>query len=287
MNDKRAVFVTPLHIKVFTPLHFFTLGLPTGDLNLTPTDVFIERDVKSFDVLGMVTTNEVGRVFGKVLAAFRHKVSQPLQHFVANSVPIRNSTFFHHAVNFGIEITAVVFKLKIEGHVVDPRAKVVDLVVGNGQVMTQLLGCPLHAMAEPNVSHTRVLIYSPTKHGHRIRVVQQKSLWTLLFHVITQIHHERNGAQASKNPANPQRIGDGLSQTIFLRNFKVNDGAGFVSSNLHHIDDIVCIDQGFGAFGGCRDCGLGPQNSIDLFGDDLTRFEALGIDVHERDMRIC
>jgi hypothetical protein len=77
--------------------------------------------------------------------------------------------------------------------------------------------------------------------------------------------------------------GDGLSETILLRNLEVNYGRRFVTADLEHGDGVVGPVQGLPAVGRGLDSWVSIQRGGDAMRHDLGRSEPLRVDVVQAD----
>ena len=100
------------------------------------------------------------------------------------------------------------------------------------------------------------------------------------------VEHHRNRAEAAHDPADAERVGDRLAQAEALGHLEVGDGARLVAADLDHVDRVVGTVERGAAIGGLRDLGRRPQRLRDAPGDQPRRFEPLGVDVEEGDLRL-
>ena len=101
---------------------------------------------------------------------------------------------------------------------------------------------------------------------------------------IDEQHRDR--AQAAHDPADAERVGDGLAQPELLRHLEVGDGARLVAADLDHVDRVVGAVERGAPVGGGDDLGRRVERVGDPAGDELRRREPFGVDVEQRDLRL-
>ena len=90
-----------------------------------------------------------------------------------------------------------------------------------------------------------------------------------MFHIAAHIEHHGDGAQAAHDTTDAEGIGNGLAQTIALGDVEVDDGGGFVATDLEHGDGIIGTVKGFFAIGGGDNSWFGAQCFSHFVGDDF------------------
>ena len=123
------------------------------------------------------------------------------------------------------------------------------------------------------------------EHRHGVGVVQKQRVGADLFHVARKVEHHGDGAQRAEDAADAQGIGDGLSQAVFFRHFKVDDGAGIVEPHLNGVDDVIRAAQRVLAVlhaQVCFDAHLVSVVAVDVFQHHPGILQALRIDVVKR-----
>src|SRR3569833_989542 len=96
----------------------------------------------------------------------------------------------------------------------------------------------------------------------------------------------RHSADAAHDAADAEAVGDGLAQAVLLVLFDVGDGARIVPADLEADDDEVGPLERLALIGEGLDRRLGAERLDHLAGNDGAFFEALRIDVHQRDARV-
>src|SRR6266540_7518654 len=139
VDDPGPVLVAPSHAQRRAFLQRCAQFLPCRDLRLAPPRVLVERDVEFLDELRPRALDEPGHVLGEMLGRLRAEVAELAEHLVADTVPLGNVVF---AAKVGVEVSAVMSELEVEGEVVDPRAHVVDFVGRDTEVRRELVRSP-------------------------------------------------------------------------------------------------------------------------------------------------
>ena len=98
-------------------------------------------------------------------------------------------------------------------------------------------------MTEPYRSDFCVSLHITCKHSHRIGIVQKQGVGANLLHISCKFFQHRNGAESPHNASDSQCIGNSLSQTVFLGNFKIRNSTGVVSAHLNGIYHKIRIPQ--------------------------------------------
>ena len=160
----------------------------------------------------------------------------------------------------------------------------------HAHILQQTGGADLHAVAQTNGLHTGVALHVAGQHGHGVGVVEQPCVGADLFHILGKIRHDGNSTQSAEDTADAQGVGDGLTQTVFLGDLKVDDGAGLVATHLDGVDHKLGATERLLAV-------LHTQVSLDgslaagnhlalLFNDDARFLQPLGIDVVEGELSV-
>jgi len=292
VDDVGAVLVGSLDVqRLLAILQRGAQPFPAGDLRLAAGEVFVQGDVELLDQIGAVALDEPGRVLAEVLAGFGDEVAQPPEHLIAHPVPGRDAIFLDDLAEARVEVFdravgQAALEAQVEGHVVDAGADVVDLLQRHADVAGELLGGSLDAVAQPDRLDRRGAVDRPAQDGHRVDVVQVKDVRAQLLHVAAHFQEDRDGAQAAHDPADAQRVGDGLAQAVFLGHFEVNDRAGPVAADLEHADDVVGAVQGAAAIRGGLDRGGRVEGFRHLVPDDLRRMQAVRVNVEQGNGRL-
>ena len=100
---------------------------------------------------------------------------------------------------------------------------------------------------------------------------------------MADIQQHRDGAQRAHDPADAQRIGDGLAQAVFLGDFEIDHRAGFVSGDLEHTDGVIRPVQRFSPVAGGLDGWVRPHQSRQAVGYQGSRVQAFLVDVKQAD----
>jgi hypothetical protein len=177
---------------------------------------------------------------------------------------------------------------RVEGHVVDARALVADVLVVLAEILRELEGRALHRMAEPDMADVgRELRQRPAVDRHRVHILKHQRVGAELAHVLRDVEKHGHGAQAPHDAADAERVGDGLAQAVSLRDLEIGDGAGLVARHLDHDDDEVGARERLAPVGRRGDDGRDGERVGDLLRDDARRPEPLLVDVVKRDLAIC
>lgn len=90
----------------------------------------------------------MGRLFRTMLAGRGDDIALPPQHFGAHVVPLRHAALGRGLLPPRIQVFALALEAQIKRQVVDAGAEVSDLCLGHAQIVRQLFGSALHAVAE-------------------------------------------------------------------------------------------------------------------------------------------
>ena len=196
--------------------------LPFGELVFAPARIFIERDVELLDQVVAPLLDEPGRVFREVFARFSHEIAEALEHFEANAVVVRHATVGDDLLDGGVEIVIAPFEVQIERHVVDAGALVGDVLVRNVDHLGELLRRALHAVTEADRADRAGAADRPAIHRHRIDVLQEDRIRTMLLHQPAVFEKHRNRAKSAHDAADAEGIADRLAESVLLRNLEVD-----------------------------------------------------------------
>ncbi len=141
-------------------------------------------------------------------------------------------------------------------------------------------------MAQAHLLDRRVFLGDrPGVHRHRVDILQHDRVRADRHHVLADRPQMRHRAQGAHDAADPERIGDGVAQAVFLRHLEIGDRARLVAADLEGDDDEVGSLE-------CRPLlgmGLDPRRRAErggeLVGDDGRFFQPLLVRVHQRDGR--
>ncbi len=92
-----------------------------------------------------------------------------------------------------------------------------------------------------------------------------------------------DGAQAAQDAADAHGVGDGLAQAVFLRDFKIDNRAGFVARDLNHADGVVrAVERALAVEAGFNRR-VNAERFGDAVGDDLRGAQTFVVDVVQTD----
>ncbi len=152
--------------------------------------------------------------------------------------------------------------------------------------VSQALGRALDAVTETHGFDGAGTIDGPAVHGHGIYILEKGHVRAEFLHLRRHRQKDGNGAQAAHDPADAQRIGDGLTEAVLFGDLEVDNRARFVAAYLEHADGVVGPVQGAAAISGGFDARLRAEKVRDLVGHDLGGAQPHGVDVEEADFRI-
>ena len=164
---------------------------------------------------------------------------------------------------------------------VDACAIVGDFLIRHVDPFGQHLAGTLNTVTEANNLSPCSPVYGPAIGCHRIDIVKQKCIWSDFIHVAADFFRDRVRTQSAKNSSWPQRIANGLIDTIFKRNLYI-ESMGSQAALLESRDDIVGISNRFTLIGCCRDVRPPPT----LFNNRSMIFcqlQSLWINIHQGD----
>ena len=113
------------------------------------------------------------------------------------------------------------------------------IIIANAQLVQDGRSADLNAMAETDCLHSCIAQHSTCQHSHGISVIQEPCIRAHILDISGEIHHYRNRAKSSEYAAYAKRIRNGLLKTIFLRNLKICNCTGIITTDLDGIDHIV------------------------------------------------
>ena len=220
--------------------------LPFGDLLLAAGRIFIERNAVALDQVLAPVLDEPGAIFCEMLGTLGQEIAELVHHLVTHKVRAAwpHGVFLGDqplgvlAAQFGIEVAPAtintLFEIQEEGDMVDPRHAVADIRHRNVEVMRQLEQCVRHRMAQTDSPDIRKPFPDgPAIDRHRVHILQHHRVRAELFHVGTEVPQEGHGAKPAHDPADAERVGDGLAKSVFLRDLEIGDCAGLVAADLH------------------------------------------------------
>ena len=79
---------------------------------------------------------------------------------------------------------------------------------------------------------------------HWINILQQQRIRAAGRHIFGNVQQNRHSPQAAHNAAQPQRIANGLAQTVFFGNIEINARRRFIAAHLQHGDNNIGVLQG-------------------------------------------
>ena len=153
----------------------------------------------------------------------------------------------------------------------------------------QIFRADLHAVAQADGLDTGIAQHVAGQHGHGIRVVQKPCVRADLLHVPRKVGQDGDRPQRAHDPADAQRVADGLAQAELLRDLKVRDGAGVVAADLNGIDDEIRAAQRLFAVFRAKIGGNAGVAALRLVhsGQDIAAFgQTHGINVVKRQLTV-
>ena len=142
--------------------------------------------------------------------------------------------------DFGIQVISIpVPNFQQPSHVIDAGDQLFSTLqpVCHIQFIQQCFRADLHTVAQAHSLDLGVAQHIAGKHGHGIGIVQKPCLRADLLHIPGEFLHHRDGPQGPHNAADAQRVGNGLTQAVFLGDFKINYRTGVISAHLNGIDN--------------------------------------------------
>src|SRR5215468_9723641 len=114
--------------------------------------------------------------------------------------------------------------MQVERHMVDAGGNVIDLLQWNSNVVSQVAGRVLDAMAQTDGFDPGRACQSPAIHGHWIHVIQMHYTRTSALHLVAHFEQYRYGTQSAHDAADSERVRDGLPETKALGDFEIGHG---------------------------------------------------------------
>jgi len=170
--------------------------------------------------------------------------------------------------------------------VVDAGTDIVDLFHRHPDVAGELLSRALNAMAEADVVDRRCAADSPGDDRHWVDVIEQPCIGADLFHIVGNVKEHRDRAQSAHDPADAQRVGNRLAQTVLPGNVEIDHRRRTIPTDLEHRDHIICPIKCGTAVGGCLDDRVRAESQSESLGDNACRFQPLLVDIMQGDPRI-
>src|SRR5690606_11553166 len=143
-----------------------------------------------------------GQVFGEVAIAFGGIDAEALEHVDADLLGLGIDRMGLEARDqlIGLDLAALGADIDIPGLVVDAGADIVELAIGHGQHLGDLVGAMLDAMAEADDVGPAIEIGRPGVRGHRIGIIEeQRARLGYLADILAEIENDRDVALAIEN----------------------------------------------------------------------------------------
>ena len=146
--------------------------------------------------------------------------------------------FICTAADLGIEVVAVgILDLKQECHMVDARDLFLDGTLRlESDFLEKSVRADLNAMAKTYGLNGGVSLHKSGEDRHGVGVVEEESLGANLSHILSKIIENGDGAESAEDTTDAEGIRDGLTETVLLRNLKVDNGAGIVAADLDRVN---------------------------------------------------
>ena len=172
------------------------------------------------------------------------------------------------------------------------------LTAGGGRILfvqskrpQQAAGGNLDRVAEPDHADRRPAEHAAGEHRHGVRVVQHPRRGADRLHLVREIEHHRQRAQGAEDAADAEGVGDGLAQSVFFRNFEIDDGARVIPADLDRVDDVIRPLQRFASVGGAEIAGDPGPVLVDVAVQRVQHLlgfaQAAGVDVVEGDVGVA
>ena len=94
-------------------------------------------------------------------------------------------------------------------------------------------------MAKTNGFDVGVSLHISRKHSHGISIVKEKSIGTYLRHIVGEVLQYGDRTERAEDAADAKCIGYGLTKSVFLGNFKIDDGTRIVSTDLDGVNNEI------------------------------------------------
>src|SRR5258708_2862783 len=144
----------------------------------------------------------------------------------------------------------------------------------------------LDTMAKTDSSNPSCSAQCPTVDGHRVDIIQMNYIGATALHFLAHFDQDGNGSQRAHDPADTQRVGDGLAETVFLWDLKIGECPGSVATNLNHVNSVVGAIQCAALIRGRFNCRTDTKSLSDPVGDNLGGLQALCIIIKETKVRV-
>ena len=110
-------------------------------------------------------------------------------------------------------------------------------------MIQQIARADLHAVAKSNRLDVRVALHIARENCHRVGVIEKPRVGADFLNVAGKILQHMNRPQAAENAADAERVGNRLAQAVLFRNFKVDDRAGIVKTDLNRVHHKIRAAQ--------------------------------------------
>ena len=290
MNDAGRIFVAPANIDRLAAFKIAAQLVPLGNLHLATANIFIQGDIEPLDQIATALLDIPGCIFREMLARFRDEVAKSFQNVETHPIVSGNASFFDQSAQTRIEVLAAAvgvqfFIFEKEGDMVDAGREIIDVGDILAKAIGKMGGCVLYAVAETNGPDARSnLLDRPAIDRHRVDVLHEQGIRAHFFHIAADRFENGNGAKPAEDTADPERIGDGLPETMPFRDLEVSHRGRLIAADLHHQDDEIRTFQRLPAIKRRLDAHLVELKRLaEPAGNDLGGFQALRIDVEEAD----
>ena len=129
-------------------------------------------------------------------------------------------------------------------------------------------------------------MHCPGRHRHRVGVAEAPRLGAQLSNVLRDVHEHGDRSQAAEDPADPDRVADGLPQAISVRNLEVPQACGIAAGFQLTDHKVGAIERALTFPGDLNQCAR-TSLAINRPGDRRRDPEPLGIDVVEHDVQLA
>jgi hypothetical protein len=116
-------------------------------------------------------------------------------------------------------------------------------LVLHAKTLEKMLRAYLYAMAKTNGLYVGVTEHISCKHSHRVGIVEEPSVRTNLFDVLCKALKNVDSSESTEDTADTEGITDGLTETVLLRDLKVDDGARIVKTYLNSVNYEICVTK--------------------------------------------
>ena len=294
-HDPGCVFVCSLVGYVVGEI-LLLVAVPARDLIDAAAGILVKRNSVTLDELGVLFLDEEVVVLRIVLARLGAVVAKAADIFKSDKILEVLGGILEDlasaAADLGVEVVAVcILKLKKERHVVDARDLFADGALRlKSDFLEKSVRADLNAVAKTYGLDGSVSLHKAGEDRHGVGVVEEESLGADLSHILCEIVENGDGAESAENAADAEGVGDGLTESVLLRDLEVDDGARVVTADLDGVNYEGSIAESILAFSNAEVLLDSSAVFVDILVEGADHyvglFKSFGVDIVKSDFGI-